>query len=175
MNDARKPDIPRVWRKAAVVTRTIHASAHQVWHVMATPCALVSYHPFCTDNPVTSWPGAGSQDAVHYLSGVVLNRRFTAWTEGRGYELEIGNSEWPVSRVRWWLESKGANASELTISISPSAFATYPAVVRWTLYRIYLLPLLRRYLRAVLKGLDHYLKTGRDVEPNQFGRVRLFS
>ena len=142
---------------------------------MSTPGALARYHPFCSDNPVNAWPGVGAQDSIHYLSGVVLQRRFTAWDEGHGYELEIGSDEWPESHVSWDLVSTGAEESELTISISPSAFAAYPSALRWVVHRWYLVPLLRRYLRAVLRGLDYYVTTGHDVAPNQFGRVRLFS
>ena len=142
---------------------------------MATPGAVAQYHPFCSDNPVTVWPGVGARDAIRYLSGVVLYRRFTAWDEGHGYELEIGSTEWPVSRVRWDLVASDSEECDLTISIWPSAFSAYAAPLRWALHHFYLKPLLHRYLSSVLEGLDHYVTTGRDVAPNQFGRVWLFS
>lgn len=159
----------------AAVTHRFKVAAERVWEVMATAGALERYHPLCTDNPVAEWPGVGAQDAIHYLSGVVLHRRFTAWEEGRGYELEIGSDRWPTSYVRWELVAKGPEESELTISILANAFINYPSIVRWALHRWYLRPLLRRYLRAVLRGLDHYVTTGCEVTPNQFGRVALFS
>ncbi len=162
-------------RPCVGVTRRLPAAAGRVWEVVTTPGALARYHPFCTGNPVAAWPGVGARDAIHYLSGVVLHRRFTVWDEGRGYELEIGNGQWPVSHVRWELVGTGAETSELTITIWPSAFVSWPSVLRWALYRWYLLPLLHRYLDAVLRGLDHYMTTGRAVAPNQFGRVWLFS
>ncbi len=142
---------------------------------MATPGAVARYHPFCSANPVAAWPGVGAQDTIKYLSGLVLHRRFTCWDEGHAYELEIGNARWPVSQVRWELVAMGAEESELTISIRPNAFTGYPLALRWALHRWYLVPLLRRYLGAVLRGLDYYVATGRDVAPNQFGRVWLFS
>lgn len=158
-----------------MVTHRLQVAAERVWQIMATPGALVRYHPFCSDNPVAAWPGVGAQDTIHYLSGLVLHRRFTDWQEGRGYELQIGNDRWPSSHVRWELVATGANESELTISIWPAAVVGFPSVLRWVLRRWYLLPLLRRYVRAVLRGLDFHLTTGRVVTPNQFGRVRLFS
>ncbi len=158
-----------------MVTRRLQAAAGRVWEVMATPGAVARYHPFCSGNPVAAWPGVGAQDTIHYLSGVVLHRRFTAWDEGHGYALEIGNATWLVSHVRWELVATGAEASELTISIWPTAFVGYPSALRWALQRWFLVPLLRRYLGAVLRGLDYYVTTGRDVVPNQFGRVWLFS
>jgi hypothetical protein len=142
---------------------------------MSTPGAVARYHPFCSENPVEAWPGVDARDTIHYLSGVVLHRRFTVWDEGHAYELEIGNDEWPRSRVRWDLVAVNAEESRLTISVWPHAFAGYPRALRWALDRWYLVPLLRRYLRAVLRGLDYYVTTGREVAPNQFGRVRLFS
>jgi hypothetical protein len=142
---------------------------------MATPGALTRYHPFCAENSVESWPGVGSRDTIRYRSGLRLHRRFTSWDEGRGYELEIGNSRTGTSRVRWELVATGAEESELNIRIWPAALSGYPAVLQPALRRWYLLPVLRRYLRCVLRGLDHYLTTGTDVVPDQFGRVRFFS
>ncbi len=157
------------------VTRCLRAETARVWHVMATAGALARYHPFCVQNPVTRWPGLGAEDAIHYLSGRVLHRRFTAWDEGRGYTLEIGPSKGPTSTVRWELQPVSAQESELTISIWPAAFSGYPRAVAAVLHRWYLRPVLCRYLDRVLKGLEYFLTTGRDVQPNQFGRVWLFS
>lgn len=169
------PDKPTPCAQPAVVTHRVQAAAEHVWDVMATPGAVARYHPFCSDNPVAAWPGVGARDTIHYLSGLVLLRRFTAWEEGHAYELEIGNAEWPASQVRWELVARGAMESELTICVWPSAFGGYPSAVRWALHRCFLVPLLCRYLRAVLRGLDYYVTTGREVTPNQFGRVWLFS
>lgn len=169
------PNGPAPWPRPATATRRLQAAARRVWDVMASPGAVARYHPFCSANPVAAWPGVGSQDTIHYLSGLVLHRRFTVWEEGHAYELEIGNAGWPVSHVRWELAATGAEECELTISIWPSAFVGYPSALRWALYRGCLLPLLRRYLGKVLRGLDHYVTTGQDVAPNQFGRVWLFS
>jgi hypothetical protein len=69
----------------------------------------------------------------------------------------------------------GAERSQLTISIWPTAFVGYPPAVRWLLHRYWLLPMLRRYLSAVLKGLEYHVTTGLDVAPTQFGRVWFFS
>jgi hypothetical protein len=142
---------------------------------MATPGAVARYHPFCSDNPVVMWPGVGARDTICYASGLRLHRHFTVWTEGTGYDLDIGNAAWADSHVRWALESKTDNASELTISVWPGTFRGYPSVLRSVLHRGYVRPLLRRYLRAVLQGLDYHLTTGRTVAPDQFGRVWHFS
>lgn len=158
-----------------VVTHRLHTTVERVWQVMATPGALPRYHPFCSDNPFGDWPGVGAEDTIRYESGLVLHRRFTAWDEGHAYELEIGNVEWPTSHVRWEVKSVDAQKSELTITVWPNAFADYPAPLRWAVHRWYLIPLLRRYLRTVLRGLDYHLTTGHDVTPNQFGRVPFFS
>ncbi len=169
------PSSPSPWPQPAVVTRRLQAAAGRVWEVMATPGAVARYHPFCSSNPVAAWPGVGAQDTIHYLSGLVLHRRFTVWDEGHAYELEIGSAGWPVSHVRWELVATGPEESELTISIWPSAFVGHPSALRWALHRWYLVPLLRRYLGAVLRGLDYHVTTGHDVVPNQFGRVWIFS
>ncbi len=159
----------------SVAQRTIQAASGRVWEVMATPGALARYHPFCSSNPIGAWPGVGAQDTIHYLSGLVLHRRFTVWDEGHGYQLEIGKDGWPVSHVRWELLATGVEESQLTISVWPSALVGYPSPVRWAVHSWVLVPLLRRYLASVLRGLDFYVTTGQDVVPNQFGRVWRFS
>jgi hypothetical protein len=70
----------------------IGAPARDVWGAISRPGNLELCHPFCASNPVRVWPGPGSRDEVHYLSGWVLERRFLNWIDGVGYDLEVGRS-----------------------------------------------------------------------------------
>ncbi len=58
------------------------------------PGNLEPCHPFCLKNPVEHWPGPESRDEVHYLNGLVFERRFCRWLDGAGYDLEIGRHAW---------------------------------------------------------------------------------
>ena len=71
------------------VERVIAAPAHEVWNVISRPGSLELCHPFCLRNIVQHWSGQESRDEVHYLNGLVYERRFRRWLKGTGYDLEI--------------------------------------------------------------------------------------
>ena len=81
--------------------KTIAASAQDVWNIISSPGNLEDFHPFCESNPVEKWPGVGSRDTIHYYSGWVLQREFTNWIDGVGYDLTIGRDGGRKSFVSW--------------------------------------------------------------------------
>ena len=72
-------------------TRTIAASADDVWAAISAPGNLEAAHPFCARNPVSVWPGSESRDQIHYLSGWVYERRFKRWIDRVGYDQATGS------------------------------------------------------------------------------------
>lgn len=157
------------------VATPIGAPVGKVWAAMSMPGNLEWCHPFCAVNPVTAWPGPGSQDEVHYYNGLVYQRRFVEWVEGVGYDLEIGESDQRKSLVQWRLEPDGHNRSTLTITVFPWLLQDLPTAVRWLPHRAYLKPLLGRYLSAVGRGFEWYVTRGIRVTRNQFGPHPWFS
>jgi hypothetical protein len=155
-------------------SRPIAASAGAVWQLMAAPGNLEECHPFCAANPVERWPGVGSQDRVEYYNGRVITRRFAAWQEGVGYDLETTDGGGPVATVSWRLSARGGG-SVLTIAISPQMLGGVPRMVRPIPERAVVRPMLVRYLRAVLQGIEWRVTTGEPVRRNQFGSHRWFS
>lgn len=79
----------------------IAAPAPRVWAAISMPGNLEAGHPFCATNPVMAWPGPGSHDEIHYLSGWVYERRFQRWIDGVGYDLEVGGHGEDKSLVSW--------------------------------------------------------------------------
>ncbi len=154
--------------------QAIAASPSAVWAVISRPGHLAECHPFCAANPVQQWPGAGSVDHLEYLSGRVITRRFVAWDEGTGYDIDITDANGDVAGVSWRLE-EDEDGSALTISVTPRMLGTVPAALRWLPERALVRPRLTRYLRAVLAGIEWRVTTGRPVRPDQFGSVRWFS
>ncbi len=142
-----------------------------MWAVISAPGHLVQVHPYCVANPVRAWPGAASHDSVVYHNGRVVERRFTAWQDGEGYDLEASDGNGPAALVRWRLAPAG-DGSTLTIALTPRLHAPRPLrPAAHAAFRV----LMRRYLRAVLRGVDWRVTTGTRVRADQFGRHRWFS
>ncbi len=145
-----------------------------MWAVISAPGNLEECHPFCASNSVAEWSGVGSQDTVEYYNGRLIERRFTTWLEGAGYDLEVSDANGRVASVSWRLAAHQGTTT-LTIGLTPRFQAAFPPVIRWIADRGVVRPMLRRYLRAVLRGIEWRVTTGQPVHRNQFGTHRWFS
>ena len=158
-----------------VVAQPISASTEVVWNTISMPGNLEQCHPFCATNPVTTWPGEGSRDEVHYLSGWIFERNFCRWIEGVGYDLEIGRSGGAKSFVSWRITPSGIQSCSLNITVYPYILQNIPSAIRWLPHFLYIGPLLRRYLSSVTKGFEWYIDHGEAVPRNHFGKHPWFS
>ena len=157
------------------VAQRIAAPVKRVWETISMPGNLEPCHPFCERNPVEVWPGEGSRDEVHYLSGWVFERRFSTWIDGVGYDLEIGRRGGRSSFVSWRVLPVDDHGSILRIAVYPYLLQTLPASIRWLPYKLYFSPMLSKYLSSVTRGFEWYLTHGEPVPRNQFGSHPWFS
>ena len=155
--------------------QAIAASSSSVWNAISTPGNLELCHPFCASNPVQKWPGPDSVDEVHYLSGWVYVREFCNWTDGIGYDLNIGRKGGGQSFVSWRISEIDENNCTLSITVQPHALQTLPVAIRWLPHFARLRPALQRYLDSVVRGFEWYVTRGIAVPRNQFGRHPWFS
>jgi len=176
IEDMATPDYPlQHFKWPVTVRRTIAAPTSKLWEVISSPGSLPLYHPFCEKNPVFEWSGADSRDEVHYFNGVVLARRFSAWYDDVGYDLEIGRPGGRTSIASWRIAPVKERRSSIEIAVFPHALQHVPTAVRWLPHLVRLRPQLRRYLRSVVKGLDWFITRGQPVRRNQFGAHPWFS
>lgn len=157
------------------VAQPITAPAGVVWAAISMPGNLESCHPFCAKNPVERWPGEGSRDQIHYLSGWVFERRFCRWIEGVGYDLEIGRRGGGMSFVSWRVLPGDSQNCKLQITVYPHVLQHIPAAIRWLPHALRLGPMLKRYLSSVTRGVEWYVIRGEPVPRNQFGTHPWFS
>jgi hypothetical protein len=157
------------------VAQPIAASANEVWELMSMPGNLEPCHPFCRKNPVEIWPGPESRDQVHYLNGLVFERRFCKWMDGAGYDLEIGRCGGETSYVSWRVTSDGEQKSSLRITVYPHVLQHIPLPLRWMPHLLRVRPMLKHYLTSVVKGFEWYLIRGEPVPRNQWGTHSWFS
>lgn len=160
--------------KPISVYHSIAAEPAAVWAVISAPGILEECHPFCAANTVQAWPGPASQDTIEYYNGRVVERRFTAWREGEGYDIEATDSNGPEASVSWRLATTGSGAA-LAISLTPHMPDGSPAPVCWAVHLAVIRPRMRRYLRAVVRGIEWRVVTGEPVARNQFGAHSWFS
>jgi hypothetical protein len=156
-------------------SRKIETSPQNVWLAISRPGNLEDCHPFCEKNPVDQWPGVGARDTIHYYSGWVLDREFTNWIDGVGYDLTIGREGGRKSYVSWQITAEQENVSTLSITIYPHIFQNIPTVIRWMPHIVAIKPFLHSYLESVVKGFDWFITTGKSVQMNQFGTHKWFS
>jgi len=157
------------------VVQPIAAPAHKVWDVISMPSNLEHCHPFCAKNPVKEWPGEESRDEVHYLSGLVFERKFCQWIDGVGYDLEIGRQGGKSSFVSWRVAPVGSQECILRIAVYPHVLQSIPAAIRWLPHILRVGPMLSKYLSSVVRGFDWYVTRGEPVPRNQFGSHPWFS
>jgi hypothetical protein len=139
------------------------------------PGNLEPCHPFCEKNPVTTWPGVGSRDEVHYLNGLVYERRFSRWIEGIGYDLDIGRIGGRSSFVSWRITPIDDDNCTLGIVVYPHALQGVPVAIRWIPHLLRVRPLLKAYLSSVVQGYEWYVMRGEPVPHNRFGSHPWFS
>ena len=168
-------EVHRGFKWPVSVEREIAAPAQDIWIVISRPGNLESCHPFCASNPVEVWPGSSSRDEVHYLNGLVFERRFRYWSEGVGYDLEIGRRDGGQSWVSWRVTSIDDDCSTLRITVYPHVLQSLPTVIRWLAHVLWLRPLLTKYLDSVVRGFEWYIIHRKAVPKNAFGKHPWFS
>ena len=63
----------------------------------------------------------------------------------------------------------------LSIKVTPYVSKKFSLKIYNLLLKFYILPLLKRYLKNVLRGIKFYLEDGKVVKHNQFGSHSWFS
>jgi hypothetical protein len=174
-------ELPRVddpkpgFRWPVAVTGVIAKPPGEVWQAISSPGNLELCHPHCDRNPVHAWPGAASIDEVHYLSGLVFERRFLRWIEGVGYDLEIGRRGGRTSYVSWRILPVDGGRSVLRIAVYPHVLQHLPVAVRWLPHLVRVRPMLTKYLSSVVGGFEWYVTCGEAVPRDHFGSHPWFS
>ncbi len=153
----------------------INSPYKRVWDVISEPGNIEYCHPFCESNPVERWETSKSVDYINYYNGVKLQRVFTNWTVGQGYELLIGRVNGEKSKVTWRIAKLDESSCKLIITIYPYDVIKYPRYTKPFIFALYVRPMLSRYLSSVLKGIQFYVEQGKPVQKNQFGTHKWFS
>ena len=162
----------KIWK--AQYEMQIDSSVASIWEIITKPKNLELVHPFCKSNETINWPGVGSKDILVYHSGLKYIREFLTWDKEKGYSLLIGEKNKDRSYVVWKIFKRG-NDNHLKITVYPYFLRDYPKFVSFLPYRLLIIPKLTEYLKNVVRGIDWYLKTGKKIEKNQFGKHSWFS
>ena len=153
---------------------TYDYSVENLWKVVSSPNYLNNVHPFCKENSIIKWNNDHHEDKILYLNEKTYIRKFVSWRALKGYDLWIGDNNKDQSFVEWRLEKAG-NRSKLTITVYPFLLSTWPRILSFLPYFLYINIKLKSYLFSVLSGIDWYIKENTPVPKNQFGKHSWFS
>ena len=153
---------------------TYDYSVENLWKVVSSPNYLNNVHPFCKENSIIKWNNDHHEDKILYLNNKTYIRKFVSWRALKGYDLWIGDNNKDQSFVEWRLEKAG-NRSKLTITVYPFLLSTWPRILSFLPYFLYINIKLKSYLFSVLSGIDWYIKENTPVPKNQFGKHSWFS
>ena len=153
---------------------TYDYSVENLWKVVSSPNYLNNVHPFCKENSIIKWNNDHHEDKILYLNDKTYIRKFVSWRALKGYDLWIGDNNKDQSFVEWRLEKVG-NRSKLTITVYPFLLSSWPRVLSFLPYFLYINIKLKSYLFSVLSGIDWYIKENTPVPKNQFGKHSWFS
>ena len=153
---------------------TYDYSVENLWKVVSSPNYLNNVHPFCKENSIIKWNNDHHEDKILYLNDKTYIRKFVSWNALKGYDLWIGDNNKDQSFVEWRLEKVGSR-SKLTITVYPFLLSTWPRILSFLPYFLYINIKLKSYLFSVLSGIDWYIKENTPVPKNQFGKHSWFS
>ena len=153
---------------------TYDYSVENLWKVVSSPNYLNNVHPFCKENSIIKWNNDHHEDKILYLNNKTYIRKFVSWRALKGYDLLIGDNNRDQSFVEWRLEKVGSR-SKLTITVYPFLLSTWPRILSFLPYFLYINIKLKSYLFSVLSGIDWYIKENTPVPKNQFGKHSWFS
>jgi len=153
---------------------TYDYSVENLWKVVSSPNYLNNVHPFCKENSIIKWNNDHHEDKILYLNEKTYIRKFVSWRALKGYDLWIGDNNKDQSFVEWRLEKVGSR-SKLTITVYPFLLSTWPRILSFLPYFLYINIKLKSYLFSVLSGIDWYIKENTPVPKNQFGKHSWFS
>ena len=160
------------WSVTGILETSISSS--DLWDIISSPSNLELFHPFCDKNPTLIWPGLNSVDQIYYYSGLILERKFVNWIDGKGYDLSIGKKNEKQSFVSWKIEEI-KNKAKLSVSIYPYLYNEGNKLIDFFPFYLIVRPSLTNYINSVIKGLDYYIETNQKVKKNQFGVHKFFS
>jgi hypothetical protein len=157
------------------MARIIQAPVQEIWKAISGPGQLHKYHPYCRENNVFKWPGVGSRDGVTFHSGLYAERDFMYWREGAGYDLQIGPPPRKVAWSSWNIRFIERAQSELSITDTPILESHLLETTKKIYLQTYFGKSIEVYLDSLLRGVEHFVITGRAVEPRQFGTHAVYA
>jgi hypothetical protein len=154
----------------------IPCTAQQAWNLLSTPGYLTLVNCYVAENKSDRWQGPGDTDTFSYRSGRQFQRRVEFWRPEQGIGVSLHRIPPHANRVTvHFLFNPVANGIHFSAEIGMDTYRKVPRPLWPVFCHIFLEPLFRKYLSALLSGYHQYLTTGKPVEANQFGRLRPFS
>ena len=154
--------------------KKINCSSNDLWKLISEPEHLNLVHPFCKSNEIIVWNEKEHKDVLVYLNGLTYFREFIVWNENKGYKLLIGRKRGKKSKVEWNITTQN-NSVFLSITVYPYLLNSWPRLISYFPYILFIKPVLKKYLSSVIGGINWYLTNDKPVPKNHFGKHMWFS
>ena len=149
-------------------------SKEVLWETISSPNYLNNTHPYCKNNSVITWEKDLHEDQLVYLNGLTYQRKFSTWVPDEGYDLWIGSNNNNQSFVEWRIKEESSGV-RLSITVYPFFLSTWPKILSFLPYFLYINIKLKSYLNSVLSGIEWFIEENTPVPRNKFGKHSWFS
>ena len=154
--------------------KKINSSSNDLWKLISEPEHLNLVHPFCRSNEIIVWNEKEHKDVLVYLNGLIYFREFIVWDENKGYKLLIGRKRGKKSKVEWKITTQN-NSVFLSITVYSYLLNSWPRLISYFPYILFIKPVLKKYLSSVIGGINWYLTNDKPIPKNHFGKHMWFS
>ena len=146
-----------------VKTQMTHA-VEDVWHVLDDFGAIYAFNPAVESSNIigTKTTGKGARRICNFYDGSSLKETITQYSPNKGFSLELSDFALPLKTATAHFRLVPMPNGQSVLSIT-MAFQPKFGPLGWLMAKLIMRPLLTKALRGLSKGLDDYMRTGRQV------------
>ncbi len=155
----------------------IDCTKEVLWNALTQPQNVIYFNSFVKSNEHLGIEGVKHKDQCEYYNGKVLTREVVEYVKNKRvkfliYQKKNHNNNYTVFDI---MESDSKLGTKFRLSIQSDAYRNVPRPIWYFVARLILIPHYRKYIEAVVKGMNYYCTTGQQVIRNQFGHHNQFS
>ena len=153
----------------------VNAHPSALWNALTTSQHLLGFNPFIISHENGEVYGIGYEDRCTYENGKVLFRKVVEYTEGYKIKYKVNYTDQFHNSFTCFEVVRKEDLIFFRLTMHTDAYRKVPRPLWHLGAYLVLLPSIKKYLNAVVRGMKHYCETETKVSTNQFGSHRGFS
>lgn len=166
-------------RKLLIVSGQTHipVTKEVLWNALIQKDHVVHFNPFVKEHQSARLVGIGHEDSCEYYNGKKLFRKVVEFKEQRITKFKVYYDKPEVNNFSVFeiIEGTSDNDVIFKLTLEFEAYKKIPRPIWYLIAPLILVPLYKKYIEAVVKGMHYYCTTGKKVERDQYGRHSQFS